>query len=90
MAGKADIVDRIADLTGFPKTQVALSYDTLFELVGEALAAGEKVSVPNFGAFQISERAARQGRNPATGETITIRASKTVRFKPSKNLKDQM
>ncbi|MCD4750217.1 MAG: HU family DNA-binding protein [Thermoanaerobaculales bacterium] len=90
MAGKADIVDRIADLTGFPKTQVALSYDTLFELVGEALAVGEKVSVPNFGAFQISERAARQGRNPATGETITIRASKTVRFKPSKNLKDQM
>ena len=90
MAGKADIVDRIADLTGFPKTQVALSYDTLFELVGEALAAGEKVSVPSFGAFQISERAARQGRNPATGKTITIRASKTVRFKPSKNLKDQL
>ena len=90
MAGKADIVDRIADLTGFPKTQVALTYDTLFELIGEALAAGDKVSVPNFGAFQISERAARQGRNPATGESITISASKTARFKPSKNLKDSL
>ncbi len=90
MAGKGDMVDRIVELTGFPKTQVALCYDTLFDLIGEALADGDKVSVPGFGAFQVSERAARQGRNPATGETITIAASKTVRFKPSKNLKERL
>ncbi|MCP4899035.1 MAG: HU family DNA-binding protein [bacterium] len=90
MAGKADTVDRIAELTGIPKTRVAMCYDTLFEHMGEALAAGDKVSVPGFGTFQISERAARQGRNPATGATITIAASKTVRFKPSKTLKDQL
>lgn len=90
MAGKAELVDRIAELTGFPKTRVALCYDTLFELMAEALAEGDKVTVPSFGTFQVSERAARQGRNPATGATMTIAASKTVRFKPSKSLKEQL
>ncbi|MFV2073957.1 MAG: HU family DNA-binding protein [Thermoanaerobaculales bacterium] len=90
MAGKADIVDRIAELTGFPKTQVAMSYDILFELIGEALIAGDKVTVPNFGTFQVSERPARMGRNPATGEPITISASRSVRFKISKNFKDRL
>jgi DNA-binding protein HU-beta len=90
MAGKADLVERIAELTGMPKTRVALCYDTLFELMGEALAKGDKVAVPSFGTFQISERPARKGRNPATGETITIKASKGVRFKPSKALKEQL
>ena len=90
MAGKADVVDRIAELTGYPKTQVAMTYDLLFELVSEALIAADKVTVPNFGTFQISERPARQGRNPATGEPITISASKSVRFKVSRNLKERL
>ena len=90
MAGKADLVDRIAELTGFPKTQVAMSYDILFELMGEALIAGDKVTVPNFGTFQFSERPARMGRNPATGEPITISASRSVRFKVSKNFKERL
>jgi DNA-binding protein HU-beta len=90
MPGKGEFVDQIVLLTGLPKTQVALSYDTLFELMTEALARGEKVAVPNFGSFQISERPARQGRNPSTGETIEIAASKTVRFKVSRTLRDQL
>ena len=90
MAGKADVVDRIAELTGIPKTRVAMCYDTMFELVVEALAQGDKVAVPNFGTFQVSERPARTGRNPATGETINIAASKTVRFKPAKGLKERL
>lgn len=90
MAGKADVVDRIAELTGIPKTRVAMCYDTMFELVVEALAQGDKVAVPNFGTFQVSERPARTGRNPATGETIHIAASKTVRFKPAKGLKERL
>ena len=90
MAGKADLVDRIAELTGFPKTRVAMVYDTIFELMGEALAEGDKVAVPNFGTFQISERPARTGRNPATGETIHIRASRGVRFKVSRSLKERL
>jgi len=90
MAGKADVVDRIAELTGIPKTRVAMCYDTLFELIVESLADGDKVAVPNFGTFQVSERPARTGRNPATGEAIQIAASKTVRFKVAKGLKDRL
>jgi len=90
MPGKGELVDEIVMLTGLPKTQVALCYDTLFELMTEALGKGAKVTVPNFGSFQLSERPARQGRNPATGETIEIAASKTVRFKTSKILRDQL
>ena len=90
MAGKAELVDKIAELTGMPKTRVALCYDTLFDLIGEGLADGDKVTVPSFGTFQVAERPQRQGRNPATGQRITIPASKTVRFKVSKNLKDQL
>jgi DNA-binding protein HU-beta len=90
MAGKADVVDRIAELTGIPKTRVAMCYDTLFEYLGEALAKGDKVAVPNFGTFQVSGRPARIGRNPATGEPIQIKASKTVRFKVAKALKDRL
>ena len=90
MAGKADIVDRVAELTGYPKTQVAMSYDLLFELMCEALIVDDKVTVPNFGTFQVSQRPARIGRNPATGEPINIAASKSVRFKVSKNLKDRL
>jgi DNA-binding protein HU-beta len=90
MAGKAELVERIAELTGFPKTHVAMVYDTIFELVSEALIEGDKVSVPNFGTFSLSQRPARQGRNPRTGEAISISASKIVRFKVSKNLKDRL
>ncbi|MGD9252955.1 MAG: HU family DNA-binding protein, partial [Holophagae bacterium] len=64
MAGKAELVERVAELTGYPKTQVAMTYDLLFELMTEALGADEKVTVPNFGTFQVSERPARTGRNP--------------------------
>jgi len=90
MAGKADLVERIGELTGIPKTRIAMCYDLFFELMGDALADGDKVAVPNFGTFHVSERPARTGRNPATGETIQISASKTVRFKVSKGLKERL
>jgi DNA-binding protein HU-beta len=90
MAGKAELVDKIAELTGLPKTKVALCYDYLFEEMGKVLQKEGKVSVPSFGTFQVTTRAARQGRNPATGKAIKIAASKSVRFKVSKNLKEQL
>jgi DNA-binding protein HU-beta len=90
MAGKAEVVDRIAELTGIPKTRVALCYDMVFELIGDALAAGDKVAVPNFGTFQVTERKARTGRNPQTGAVIHIGPSKGVSFKISRNLKDRL
>ena len=90
MAGKAEVVDRIADLTGIPKTRVALCYDMVFELIGDALAEGDKVTVPNFGTFQVTERKARTGRNPQTGAVIHIGPSKGVSFKISRNLKERL
>jgi DNA-binding protein HU-beta len=90
MAGKAEVVEKVAELTGYPKTQVAMTYDLLFEILSQTLASGDKVTVPNFGTFQVSERPARTGRNPATGEPITIAASRSVRFKVSKSLKDTL
>ena len=90
MAGKAELVEKVAELTGYPKTQVAMTYDLLFEILSQTLASGDKVTVPNFGTFQVSERPARTGRNPATGEPITIAASRSVRFKVSKSLKDAL
>jgi DNA-binding protein HU-beta len=90
MAGKAELVDRIAELIGMPKTRVALCYDTLFELIGEALCEGDKVAVPNFGTFQVTHRKARTGRNPQTGATIHIGPSKGVSFKVSRNLKEKL
>ncbi|MCU0233746.1 MAG: HU family DNA-binding protein [Thermoanaerobaculales bacterium] len=90
MAGKAELVEKVAELTGYPKTQVAMTFDLVFESLSQALAAGDRVTVPNFGTFQVSQRPARAGRNPATGEAITIAASKGVRFKVSKSLKDTL
>jgi len=56
--------------------------------IAEAVRTGEGAKVPGFGSFALSERAARKGRNPATGESINIKASKTVRFKVGKELKE--
>jgi len=90
MAGKAEIVNRITELTGYPRTRVALVYDTIFELIAEELAEGETVSIPSFGSFVVSVRSGRQGRNPRTGEAMMISPSKSVRFKASRILKEQL
>ena len=88
MAGKADIVDSVANASGVTKGQAAEIFDATFSAISDCLANGERVQVPGFGTFSISERAEREGRNPATGKTITIAASKSVRFKPGKDLKE--
>jgi DNA-binding protein HU-beta len=91
MAGKADIVDGVADkVEGLTKKQAAEAFDAVFDGVVRQLRKGERVQVPGFGSFAVSKRAARQGRNPKTGETIKIKASKSVRFKVGKELKDKL
>jgi nucleoid DNA-binding protein len=64
--------------------------NALIAAVGEALDRGEKVDLRGFGSFQVSRKKERQGRNPRTGETITILAKKVVAFKPSKELADRV
>lgn len=88
MPNKADLIDTIADAADLSKSQAGAALDALLGDIQGALAKGERVAIAGFGTFQISERAARQGRNPQTGATIQIAASKNVRFKAGKALKD--
>lgn len=89
MAGKADIVDNLAGaVEGLTKKQAGEAFDAIFSFIQNTLASGDKIQIAGFGTFQISERAERQGRNPKTKEPITIPASKSVRFKPGKQLKE--
>lgn len=90
MAGKADIAERISDAVGITKKQAAEAFDACFSAITDCLCDDERVQVPGFGSFSVSERAARTGRNPATGATIQIPASKNAKFKPSKDLKDAL
>ena len=89
MAGKADLVNSIVDsVDGITRRQAVAAFEAVFGAISSALKAGETAKVPGFGSFGVSERGARKGRNPATGESITIKASKTVRFKAGKELKE--
>ena len=88
---KQEIIRALKDKAGLPTNASAeAAFDALFDLMKKELAAGEKVSIPGFGAFSVAQRAERKGRNPQTGETITIPASKAVKFSASKLLKDDL
>lgn len=90
MAGKADIADHIADAVGITKKQAGEAFEACFDAIVDFLVEGERVQIPGVGSFSVTERAARSGRNPATGATIRIPASKNCKFKPSKDLKDAL
>lgn len=91
MAGKADIVDYVANnVDGINKKQAGEALEAVFASITQHLQDGDRVQVSGFGSFVVSERAERQGRNPATGESITIPASKNARFKPAKDLKEAL
>ncbi len=91
MAGKSDIVDYIADnVEGISKKQANEAYESVVEAIVLHLEKGDRVQVPGLGSFSVGDRAARTGRNPKTGEAIAIAASKSVRFKAGKDLKDAM
>ena len=88
MAGKSDLVDYIADnVEGISKKQANEAFESVVEAIVMHLERGERVQVPGLGSFSLGQRAARTGRNPKTGEAISIAASKTVRFKAGKDLK---
>lgn len=85
---KAELIEAIANKTGLTKADAGKSVDALVEAVTAALAAGDEVKLPGFGAFAVAERGERLGRNPRTGESTTIAATKVVKFKIAKGLKD--
>lgn len=89
MAGKADLVNSIVDrVEGMTRRQAVEAFDAIFDAIRDSLKSGEGSKIPGFGSFSLGERAARKGRNPATGESISIKASKSVRFKAGKDLKE--
>jgi len=90
MASKADLVEQVATATGMTKKASGEAFDAVFDAITKAVRKGDRCTVPGFGSFSISKRAARKGRNPATGATISIKASKSVKFKAGKELKDKV
>ena len=87
---KAELVAAIAEKTELSKKDSEKALKAFIDVVTEELKKGEKVQLVGFGNFEVSERPAREGRNPRTGETMTIAASKTPKFKPGKALKDEI
>ena len=85
---KAELVAAIAEKTELRKTDVEKAVKAFVDVVTEELQEGGKVQLVGFGTFEVAERAAREGRNPQSGETIQIPASKAARFKAGKALKD--
>ena len=87
---KAELVAAVAEKTGCTKKDAEAAVNAFVGTIEEPLVKGEKVQLIGFGNFEVSERPAREGRNPRTGETKTIAASKTPKFKPGKALKDEI
>lgn len=87
---KTELVAAMAEQTNLSKKDAEAALKAFVDIVSEELKKGEKVQLVGFGTFEVSERAAREGRNPQTGETMEIKASKTPKFKAGKALKDMM
>jgi len=87
---KATLIAQIAEKSGLERKQAEKALDAFVDTVTSALKAGDKVQLVGFGSFEVKERAAHSGRNPATGETIEIPASKSPVFKAGKTFKDAL
>ena len=85
---KTELVDAIAKQAGLSKKDSEAALKAFTDTVGKALKKGDKVQLVGFGTFEVSKRAAREGRNPQTGATMKIKASKAPKFKAGKALKD--
>ncbi|MFP4209278.1 MAG: HU family DNA-binding protein [Wenzhouxiangella sp.] len=85
---KSELIDAIAESAGLSKADAQRALEATTTSIAKALKKGDTVSLVGFGTFSVKKRAARTGRNPATGETIKIKASKTPSFKAGKGFKD--
>ncbi len=90
MIRKKELIETIAQKAGFGEKEVEAVIKAFTETVGDALKDGNSVQLLGFGTFDIVEHPARTGRNPSTGETIQIAASKSPRFKPGSALKEKV
>jgi len=85
---KAEFVAKVAEELEVPKTVAAETVDAFLKVTADLLKAGDKVTFPGFGSFDVAQRAARKGRNPQTGAELNIAASKCGKFSAGKNLKN--
>ena len=85
---KDELIENVASGASLSKTDAAKVISTTIDAITSALKKGQNVTLVGFGTFKISKRKARKGRNPRTGETITIKAAKVPRFTAGKGLKD--
>lgn len=85
---KADLVSRVAELADITKTDADKAIEAVFAAITASLKSGDDVRLVGFGSFSVTERTVRAGRNPKTGETIVIPASKAPKFSAGKALKD--
>lgn len=84
---KADIVERVYEKIGFSKKEASELVELVFDTLKKKLEAGEKVKISGFGKFEVREKKSRIGRNPQTGDRITISARRVLNFSPSQVLK---
>ena len=84
---KTEFVDQVADRAGLSKKDAADAVDAFLDTIEQALKRGSEITFSGFGKFSVSQRSAREGRNPATGETIQIAASRVPKFTPGAALK---
>ena len=87
---KTELVAAVAEQAGLSKKDAEAAVKAFTDVVAEALKAGDKIQLVGFGTFEVSERAARMGRNPSTGEAIQIAATKTAKWKPSSSWKAEL
>ncbi len=87
MAGKTELVERISFETGMPKVHAARAIEVMIDALVDALRSGDRVTIPGLGSFYTSDRPAREVRNPRTGALVHVAPSRTVRFRPGKELR---
>ncbi|MFN8625681.1 MAG: HU family DNA-binding protein [Candidatus Binatia bacterium] len=87
---KADLIESVASKADLPRATAERAVNMLFDDIVAALKQGDKVNISGFGTFSVSTRKARTGRNPKTGESIEISASRAAKFKAGKTLKDSL
>lgn len=85
---KADLIEKMANDAGVSKSVAAKALDSLIESIVKSVKKGNKVALVGFGTFALTKRKARKGRNPRTGETISIKAAKVPKFSAGKTFKD--
>jgi DNA-binding protein HU-beta len=88
MAGKADVINAMAEQAGISKKEATAAFDAFVSYIADACHSGERCAVPGLGSFHVTQRKAREGRNPRTKEPIKIPASRNIRFKAGKDLRD--